>query len=139
MITRKFKATVLKTGDTFVSIPVQVELAYDEENDPFAVQMILSAKNEEDVVWYVGRELMLAGISSPVPIGVGDVKFRFSGTANGLNSLYVCLSTKEGHADIGFPHDEVVAFLNDTTDAALEAIGHLDALIDEELEDMLNG
>lgn len=139
MITRKFPALVLKSGNDHVRIPVQVELNFDEENDPFAIQMIASAKNEEDAVWFFARELLLAGVNSLEPVGTGDIKFRYSGSANGQDSLYVCLSNLNGHADLAFPHNEVVAFLNDTTDAALEAIGHLDALIDEELEDMLNG
>ena len=138
MITREFDGLILKTGGQNVRIPIKVTLSFDEEYDPFAVQMMISVPLEPEVVWYFGRELLQRGINNSFGVGHGDVRFRYSGAVNGQENLHVCLRNNTGHADLGMPHHEVVAFLNETTDAALEGISCLDTMIDEAIEEILN-
>lgn len=136
MITATFPAIVLKTGNRKAAVPVEVTLAYDPDYDPLAVQAIISAEGEPDIVWYFGRDLLLRGVNNFTPVGSGDVKFRF----DGANQVLMCLRNPVGHADIGLPHPRVVAFLNETT-RELPASGEECPveMIDELIEEILNG
>lgn len=136
MISRKFQGMVLKTRNQNVRIPVGIEMAWDRENDPLAIQMIISVPNESEIAWWFSRSLLKNGINSVRKTGNGDVRFRYSGVANGLEVLYVCLRNATGHADIGLPHHEMLAFLEQTEDVGDDC---LETLIDEAIEDILNG
>ncbi len=135
MISREFEARVFKTNGQRVRIPITVELVYDPDSDPLAVQMILSVPDEEDVVWSFSRDLMDEGSRSGSPVGVGDIKFRRT-----IGHWFlVCLNNSNGHADLGLPVDEVLAFLKETQAAADEADEFFGAQLDSLIADILNG
>jgi len=136
MITREFKGRVLRSMGSDVDLEIDMTLSYDEDYDPYAVQVILSAPDEEDVVWTVGRDLMVIGVRSLFPCGGGDVKFRYLGTNDG--GLLMCLKNLTGHADIWLPQGEVVDFLNEATEAVPLGMENVDSLLDEALEEILN-
>ena len=133
MIQAKVQGTVLKVGSQSVDMPVEVEFAFDEENDPLAIQMIFSIEGEEEVCWVAGRELVMRGTCSLAPYGQGDVRFR----AEPRNNLVlVCLNNPHGHADIGLARDELIAFLSETQFACKLGDEPLDELVDQELKEM---
>jgi sporulation and cell division protein SsgA len=120
MITHSLTGTVLMTAATgAINQPVAIELVWDEETDPFAVQMIISRvegvdeDDQEDVVWFFARELMYQGVAAGgiFSAGKGDVKFK---TEPQHARLVVCLSNPSGHADLGLPLADVTRFLDAT-------------------------
>ena len=136
MIQHTVSGTVLKQDGGYVSVPVDVEVAYDEENDPLAIQMIFKAEGQPEVCWVMGRELMMRGATSRFPYGSGDVRFRAEPE---FDRVLVCLRTPGGHADIGLNRTELIDFLNCTQ--AVVPLGRepLDDLIDQELKELLEG
>jgi hypothetical protein len=137
MIQHTISGTVFRSGGQRVNIPIEVELAYDEENDPLAVQMIFKDVNgEEEVCWVMGRELVMRGSVSRMPYGAGDVRFRFDPLSG---DVLVCLKTDEAHADVSLDRDGLIRFLNATQDACKLGDEPLDDLIDQELKELLEG
>jgi hypothetical protein len=133
MITAVFPAIVLKSGSERVSIPVEITLTYDHDTDPFAVQMIISADGEGDVVWHFDRELLLRAISSYDTTGQGDVKFRFVLP----NQLLLCLRNPTGHADLGLPRARVAAFLQEVFAAVPTGTESCEVHVDELIKEIL--
>lgn len=138
MIIREFEARLKRVDSTDVDVPVKTTLSYDAGTDPYAVQAIFEVGEGEDRVWHFSRELMSAGAYSYIPLGHGDVKFRYFPT-HGV--LLMCLRTNaQGndptHADIALPHDEVIGFLQDTQELFKEAADDCSALVDEFLKEM---
>lgn len=139
MIEAKFEGRLLVTNNTRLDEALSIELYFDEENDPLAVQMVFK-HDEDEVCWTVGRELLMRGSVSRAPYGSGDVGFR---AEPNKNRILACLKSPEGHADIGLPQDEVIRFLNRTMAACRfggieeeETVsGHVDALIAEIFEE----
>lgn len=136
MITREFQAKLVRTGGVNVNIQLTVTLSYDPDTDPLAVQAIISAPGENDVVWHFSRELLERSVSNRQPTGRGDVKFRYLGPSEG--GLLMCLKNPTGHADMRLPQALVLAFLDETRDAAIRGEAFIDAQVDEALEDILN-
>lgn len=129
MISTQFTGYVKRIGNEDANVAVQVTLSYDAGTDPLAVQVIFEIPDEDDRVWHLGRDLLLEGSVSPVPVGEGDVKFRYFGPMTGC--LMMCLKSPEGHADIALPQQEVAKFLDDTKELADQAGGEeLDSLVD---------
>lgn len=135
MITRKFAGIIHKAAGAVVNAPAMIELAYDEENNPLAVQMIITVAQEGDVVWTFSRDLMTVGCQSLQPVGRGDVKFRCDPSKG---QLLVCLKNPTGHADLGLPIGEVAEFLADTAAAAPIGSEELESHIDELIEELLS-
>lgn len=135
MISATFPAIILKSGSDRVAIPVEVTFTYDADYDPFAVQMLVEVPGEPDVVWYFSRELLLRGVNSFTPVGSGDVKFRYDGS----DRLLMCLRTPEGHADLGLPHGRVGGFLQETLELASASVECPVEMIDNLIEEILNG
>lgn len=139
MIEARFKGKLLTSGQQMTNKPVDVELFYDDENDPLTVQMVLTVVDEDEVCWVVSRELLLRGVASLTPLGDGDVRVRGEAA---LDTVIVCLRSPQGHADIWYPHGRVVSFLNRTMDACRfggtaeeeTVAGHLDAFLAELFE-----
>ena len=136
MIQHTVSGTILKVGDQHVRMPVQVEMAFDEENDPLAVQMIFQAQDEDEVCWVMGRELIMRGVTSVIPHGTGDVKFR---AEPHLDRVLVCLRSPGGHADVGLNRTELIDFLNQTQAACKLGDEPIEALMDQELKELLEG
>lgn len=136
MIQHTVSGHVLKTGGMSVNTPVDVEMAYDEENDPLAVQMIFKVEEEAEVCWVMSRELIMRGTTSRMPYGAGDVRFRAEPE---FDRVLVCLRTPEGHADIGLNRTELIDFLNCTQSVVPLGREPLDDLIDQELKELLEG
>jgi hypothetical protein len=131
MITSQFQGKVLVTGGEVVDVDVEIELAFDEENDPLAVTMIISVPDEGEVVWEFSRELLRVGSQSIVPHGGGDVRFRAVGDNWPQSGLIACLHNGDDHADLGLPLDRVRHFLA-ATECAID-----DTLISAHLDDAL--
>lgn len=136
MIQETITGTVLKTGNQRVRIPVEVEMAFDEENDPLAVQMIFKADGEDETCWVMGRELIMRGSCSALPHGMGDVKFR---AEPDLDRVLVCLSSPGGHADVALNRTELIGFLNQTQAVCKLGDEPIEALMDQELKELLEG
>lgn len=134
MIRETIPGNVFRSGGQRVNIPIEVELAYDEENDPLAVQMIFRvAVGEEEVCWVMGRELVMRGSTSLTPYGTGDVRFRFDPPSG---SVLVCLETDEAHGDVALDRDALIRFLNATQAACKLGEEPIEALMDRELKEM---
>lgn len=139
MITREFVARLKRVDATDVDVPVNTTFSYDAGTDPYAVQAIFQVGEDEERVWHFSRELLSAGAYSMIPLGHGDVKFRyFPGPA----AVLMCLRTKgmgvdePTHADIALPVQEVVGFLNDTQELYKEASHDCSALVDDFLKEL---
>lgn len=134
MITREFEARIKRNAGQDVDVPVQVTLSYDAEVNPYAVQAVFDVGDGDDRVWLFGRELLTAGAISYVPLGRGDVKFRYFPQAD---ALLMCVKSPDGHADVALPHGEIVASLRDTQELFDEASEDCTALIDGFLKEAL--
>src|SRR3546814_6954105 len=67
MITRDITGRLVFAVGQVTDIPLAVQLAYDEENDPLAVVMIINA-GAEDVVWTFSLDLLNEGLHSALPV-----------------------------------------------------------------------
>lgn len=135
MIQDTVNGTILKTGGQLVSIPVQVEMAYDEEHDPLAIQMIFKVEGEEEKCWIMARELIMYGSTSRMPYGTGDIRFRSDPEHN---RVLVCLRTPQGHADVGLNREQLIDFLNRTQAVCKLGDEPIDDLIDDAIEELLS-
>jgi len=139
MITREFEARLRRVYAEGVDVPVKVTLSYDAGADPYAVQAVFEVGEDEDRVWHFSRELLSAGAYSLIPLGQGDVRFRYFPT-HGV--LLMCLRARgmgvdePTHADIALPHAEVVGFLGDTQALFKESVEDCSALVDEFLKEL---
>lgn len=139
MITRQFTAHLKRVDSTDVDVPVTVTLSYDAGTDPYAVQAVFQVSDEEDRVWHFSRELLAAGAFSQIPLGRGDVKFRYYPT---YDMVLMCLRTRgvgadePTHADIALPHSDVRRFLGDTQELFDEAADDCSALVDVFLKEV---
>lgn len=137
MIKHKVKGVILKSEAETVSVPVTAEFVYDPA-DPLAVEIIFDWKDidgEHSVIWTVSRELLLRGVVSREPYGGGDVRLRYEGEE--ANRVIMCLRNPSGHADIGLNQQQIVGFLNLTTNAVRFGDECLTESIDEALKEIL--
>lgn len=145
MVTAQCTALVLKASGKECRIPVQVSLSYDGENDPFAVQMIVTQADGE-VCWTFSYDTLREAMNSTEKTGAGDVKFKtwphFKPVVDGYRwhtgGLVVCLKNLDGHADLGLPIHVVNGFLGAAV-AEEPDDDHLDEIIDEALKELLEG
>lgn len=137
MIGRMFQGRILRTGNINVDVPIDVELLYDVDTDPLAVRMILSVQDEEDVVWLFSRDLLFRGINSTEVTGEGDIRFRSTGKDWPDSGVTVCLHNSTGHADIGLPHYDLMAFLTETEAQSRGAERSIDKRIETAIKEML--
>lgn len=146
MITRQFEARVRRTQQTDVNVPVQVVLSYDAGTDPYAVKATflgvqVTQTETEDRVWDFARELLSKGAHSLVQLGHGDVRFRLFHDMNwplGEGSVVMmCMRNRDGHADVTFPHSEVLGFLDDTQALFDEATSDCTPAVDLFLKEVL--
>lgn len=135
MTARKLQGVIYKTNGFVVNFPILVDLVYDAENNPLAVQMIIDGDRQGDIVWVFSRDLMASGLRSYTTVGQGDVRFRYNPTDN---ALLVCLRRPEGHADLGLPAEGVAAFLEKASEEAPFGAEELDSHIDELIEELLS-
>jgi hypothetical protein len=110
MVISEFEALVIRIGETDCHIPVALTLAYDENHDPLAVQMLFTTGDDTIQPWVVCRDQLSRGINSPYIVGKGD--FRIRCTSGG--QVFVCLRNQSGHADLSIPHERLADFLEET-------------------------
>lgn len=137
MIKHKVEGVILKSGAETVSVPVIAEFVYDPA-DPLAVEIIFDWEDGDGpqvVVWTVSRELLLRGVVSRTPYGGGDVRMRYEGEET--NRVIICLRNPSGHADVGLNQEQMVHFLNLTTDVVRFGDECLTGAIDEALKEIL--
>ena len=106
MIMTQFTGCIVKTMGVVVNRPIGITLSYDSDDNPIAIQMLISIPDEGEVAWYFARDLLIRGINSLTPVGQGEVKLRYE-----KGTLLMCLKNNTGHADINLPHDIVAGFL----------------------------
>lgn len=140
MISRKFPAVVVRNSAGPVNIPIQVELAWDPDRDPFAVAMTCSIPSElsvtdpdEEIVWVFGRDLLADGLRSARVVGRGDVKVRLD--RSDQTRLIVCLTSHEGHADLELPVLDAGVFLDETRQHSELGNEDVGELVDEFLKE----
>jgi hypothetical protein len=142
MITRGFEARIRRVEQTDVDIPVQVVLSYDAGTDPYAVTATFLARTdedgtEEDRVWDFARDLLSKGAHSRFKVGRGDVRFRHYPQSPDGPIVLMCMRSPHGHADVSFPQDEVISFLEDTEDLYAEATEDCMPAVDRFLKELL--
>ena len=138
MINYNFTGHVIRTGQESCHVEIQVELNYDAENDPLAVEMVLSDDEmDHPVTWHFARDLLVRATNSPFSTGSGDVRFRTDN--NGADLLYVCIRNPQTveHADLAFPASTVRAFLAATTEEAAQCLATLDSAVDAFIAEVL--
>ena len=135
MIKYTFRANLSESNGKSCWFPIDAELVYDE-GDPLAFTMVFDARGDRCTPWAVGRDLLLEAMTSEALTGLGDVKFQRN---SGTGYLETCITSPEGHAHISLPLQPVEAFLDETEEAAAEAVTHLDALLGRALEGILRG
>lgn len=135
MITRKFfTAHVVRANGAPVNVPVQIELAYDDVSDPFAVRAVFY-DNGQEIVWHFSRDLLKEAVESRGPIaiiGAGDVKFQGQG-----QMIAMCLGGVEGHADVLLPRQAVASFVSEVDALTGQIAEDVDSAIDDFLEEVL--
>lgn len=139
MISYEMDGKLIQTGETKCNLPLGVELVYDPDWDPFAVQMIISGNvrdsvtSEPEVVWVFDRELLANGAHSWLITGLGDVKIRNMG----YGDVLFCLGNCTGHADIALPFDQVTRFIDETFREMPPKDVDLEDHIDEAIREIL--
>lgn len=134
MIYRDIEGRVLESDGQPKLTPIDIRLAYDGDLDPLAVQMIFRGI-EGSIPWIFALDLLQEGVASQQLVGFGDVKIRSSSSGQ---AVLVCLKSHEGHAHVGMPASEVLAFLGDVGEASSDCSTLLDAHIDNLIEEILN-
>ena len=142
MITREFEARIRRVEQTDVDIPVQVVLSYDPGTDPYAATttfLAIPAEGDtvEDRVWGFARDLLSKGAHSRIALGQGDVRFLHYPQAEDGPIVLMCMRNRDGHADVAFPHDEVISFLDDTEELYAEATEDCMPAVDQFLKELL--
>lgn len=137
MITYDFTGHVIRSDNEDCNVPIQVELNYDDERNPLAVQIILTDSHlERPVIWTVARDLFIQATNTSFPAGRGDVRLR---ACEAERCLYVRLRNEkiEQQVDIAFPLGHVRDFLAETTEAAAQSRPVIDAAIDRAIAEVL--
>jgi len=142
MITREFEARIRRTQQTDVNVPVQVVLSYDPGTDPYAATATFLAvqvthDGAEDRVWDFARDLLSKGAHSRIALGQGDIRFRHYPQTEDGPIVLMCMRNRDGHADVAFPHDEVISFLDDTEELYAEATEDCMPAVDQFLKELL--
>ncbi len=107
-----------------------VELTYDRDHNPIAVQMIVTHPQDGDVVWVFGRSLLAESMEHMNRlVGLGDVRMN-----SDHGYLVICLHSGDGHADIRLPREAVAAFLDGMFS---EVPAGQDVIHEQEIDDFL--
>lgn len=109
---------------------IGVVMEYRAE-DPLSVTITFETEGGP-VDWVVARELLLRGSTSVMPYGEGDLRLRRSG-----NTIALCLTSPEGHADVLLPSLDVQVFLEASTDEVPFGSESVDAGLDAFLKEVL--
>jgi hypothetical protein len=139
IIRSEFAGRVKQVGSKRVDLHVDVELKWDGEHDPLAVEVTFVVQgDEESSTWYLARDLLYRGLNSFTPVGSGDARLRYEGVSTGtvLLCLKAPLDGVESHADVALPHGEVYSFLMKTFKVTPIGGEKLDAELDEFLADV---
>jgi Streptomyces sporulation and cell division protein, SsgA len=101
--------------------------------DPWAIELTFPGR-DGDVVWLIGRDLLLAGLLAPA--GHGDVRVFPSGPDE---RAALHLSSPNGQLFIELEEFELEDFLNDTYTAVPAGEELLWIPLDQELAELLDG
>ena len=140
MIVHSFTGHVLLTSmDPEVrNAPVGIELGYDCDHDQYAVRMTITTPEDDgEVTWVFAREMMARAVDGEgrIKVGFGDVKLRVEPHRDRLT---VCLTNRDGHADIGLPLADVTEFLDRVYNAVPDGEEYVDEdEIDKFLKEVL--
>jgi sporulation and cell division protein SsgA len=107
-VTREIVVHVAASSEGPVRMPVVMR--YDT-GDPFAVQAVFRAGQDNEVVWVFARDLLAAGVSNPS--GEGDVRI-WPSLSGGAEVLRIALISPDGEALLQARADEIVDFLSST-------------------------
>ena len=138
MITQTLEGRLLQTGSTRCRLPINVHLSYDPDENPLAVTMVVSEAgllDPERIPWEFALDLLQEGSVSHEAVGQGDVKIRIG---NEPSTLLICLTSHEGHADLGLPMRAVRSFLANVQPATERCSALLGEQIDELIEEIYN-
>jgi len=120
------------------AVPLVASLDYCAD-DPYAIKMAFHVGADEPVEWIFGRELLAAGLETPV--GEGDVQVwpddAADASATEHSVLNIALSSPFGEAHFEAPLTEIAEFLQSTY--AIVPVGSESDFIDvdSELDDLL--
>jgi len=92
------------------AVPLVASLDYCAD-DPYAIKMSFHGGTDEPVEWIFARELLAAGLASPV--GEGDVKV-WPAEVHGADVLNIALSSPFGDAHFEAPLTATAEFLRST-------------------------
>ena len=86
-------------------------------DDPFAVTFSIRTRSDRWVTWVMARELLLAGLTDNVGVGVGvgDIRLRPC-RVHGYEVLVVEISSPDGHAALEVDRDLLGRFVQGTTE-----------------------
>lgn len=132
MISKDMHGRILVSGNEKTDIKVPVTLSWDQDEDPYAIQMIVEL--EEDVVWVFSRELLWKGLSRVMPVGTGDVRIKYQSLPE--PRIVICLKSPGGHADLALPHRPVANFVAETLRYVVIGEETIDGQIDEFLKEL---
>lgn len=111
MIARKVMGHIRLINGVRVDEPVSVTFQYDRSM-PLMLSLLFEQEGvSETRTWEVSRGLMLEGVESPVPVGVGD--FRVT-CAPHRTQVGFCLRSPDGHADVTVSRSALMSFLKMT-------------------------
>lgn len=88
-----------------------VEFTYSSF-DPLVITATFRENGQELNVWTLGRDLLMAGVGSPTPIGLLDIKCRAMRRSLVINLMN---GQEDGWAEVLVPLNEIIRFLNLTT------------------------
>jgi hypothetical protein len=92
------------------AVPLVASLNYSAD-DPYAIKMSFHVGADEPVEWIFGRELLAAGLKTPV--GEGDVQVWPEDTI-GADIVNIALSSPFGEAHFEAPLTDTAEFLKST-------------------------
>ncbi len=136
MLTEKITAYIAQYGQVRRDTPVNVEFGFDPKHDPFAISALFKGDIVEDEaqVWTFARDLIMRGSTSISCYGDGDVRFQYFPEKEGV---IMCLKNPTGHADVWLDHEELIAFLEKTTELLPVGEESTEEAVDEILKELL--
>lgn len=131
----EFAGLIVHSNGVTVQVPINVSFIYDPEADPLSVTAMFYHLDSgtEPVEWTFSRELLDAGIASPVLYGPGDVRFREDG-----DRVIMAMGNPNGYAEVSLHYQTVFDFLLATFGEVRLGEEDLGSSLDAELERIFN-
>lgn len=101
-------------------LPVDLTFSFDPNEPPVVALTFEVAGGDKSVDWVVARDLLVGGLDSSVPVGLGDVRMWLVERGN-LTMLRLYLTSPDGEGSYDIPARQVQDFIHATRGSVPQA------------------